>query len=139
MGLDQHVLTHLSNASRFIKSNDYPDFINKWLTQYHQNRHSLLFVAESEGFISGFILAHVQTQEWYRETRVGLIGACFVHSLYRRRGLASQMVAEVKNWFRNEQVTYIDVVWDEGNVDAEKFWQALGFKSSQIRAHCKLI
>ncbi len=136
--LDQHVLTHLTSATRYIKSHDYPDFVNKWLSQYQQNRHSLLLVGESGKVVSGFILAHIQSQNWYKEKSTGLISACYVNSLYRRRGLASQMLSEVKTWFREEKVSYIDVAWDDGNVEAENFWRSSGFEPSQIRALHKL-
>jgi len=136
--LDQHVMTGLDNASRFSKNKRYPDYIDKWLTQYQKNRHSLLMVGESQGVISGFILGHIQCQDWYKEKSIGLIGACYVHSLYRRRGLATQMLEALQNWFREGKVTYLDVVWDEGNADAEYFWQSQGFKRSQIKAHQKL-
>ncbi|VAW74343.1 hypothetical protein MNBD_GAMMA12-130 [hydrothermal vent metagenome] len=138
LSLDQHVLTHLSSAKRYIKSNDYPGFVNKWLSQYQQNRHSLLLVGESEQVVSGFILAHIQSQNWYKEKYTGLISACYVNSLYRRRGLASQMLSEVKVWFGEEKVNYIDVTWDDGNLEAEKFWRSSGFEPSQVRANHKL-
>jgi len=137
--LDLHISSQFTDADRFRKNSHYPDYVNKCLSQYQRNNDSLLLVGESQDVVSGFIVAHKQSLEWYKEKSVGLIGACFVHSLYRRRGLARQLVEQVQAWFRQQQINYVDVVWDDCNKQAEKFWVALGFKPSQIRAHKKLI
>lgn len=136
--LDLHVSSQFSDDDRFRKNSHYPDFVNKCLSQYQRNNDSIILVGESQGTVSGFIVAHKQSLEWYKEKTVGLIGACFVHPLYRRRGLARQLVEQVQAWFRQQKINYFDVVWDEGNNEAEKFWVALGFKPSQIRAYKKL-
>ena len=136
--LDLHVSSQFADADRFRKNSHYPDFVKKCLNQYQCNNDSLVLVGESQGVVSGFIVAHKQSLERYKEKTVGLIGACFVHALYRRRGLARQLVEQVQAWFQQQHINYVDVVWDEGNIQAEKFWITLGFKPGQIRAYKKL-
>ena len=133
--LDQHVLTRIADSARFVKNEQYPEFIDRWLAQYQHNRNTLLLVGECEGRIAGFMVVHKQSQQWYRTDSTGLIAVCFVHVLYRRRGLATRMVNYARDWLLDEKVAYLDVVWDEGNTEAEKFWLAQGFKPAQTRAH----
>ena len=141
--LDEHVKQHSSDYTKLKKSNDYPRYISRWVSKFFQNSDALLLSALSSNSpqpqVCGFISAQIQYMPWYHTQRIGLIGPCFVNPMYRRRGIATAMVKTVESWLKEKQVSYVDVIWDQGNREAECFWRKLGFESAQIRASKALL
>jgi len=132
--LDNHVKNHSNNFAKLKKSSDYHQYIMKWINKYYSSSDALILVAEYQGELCGFISTQIQYMPWYHIQRIGLIGPCYVKPLYRRRGIAKQLVSRIEKWLVEKEIKYIDVIWDQGNFDAQKFWQNMGYDPAQVRA-----
>jgi len=132
--LDQHVKTKSNDFEKLKKSLDYHQYINKWIFKYLTSSDALLLSVDCQEGLCGFISTQIQYMPWYKIQRTGLIGPCYIKPLYRRRGIATRLVEQVEQWLIEKQVKYIDVIWDQGNSEAEKFWTTCGYNSAQVRA-----
>lgn len=132
--LDAHVKGCSADANKLNKSNDYQQYVIKWIYKYLKNSDALLLVSEYQNKIFGFVSAQIQYMPWYSIQRAGLIGPCYIMPSFRRQGIARKMIQQVEFWMSEKQMEYVDVIWDQGNRQAEQFWQSLGYVPVQIRA-----
>lgn len=132
--LDEWVKQCSPVPSRLTKSSDYHQYIIKWINRYFDNSDALLLVSEYGDTIAGFACAQIQYMPWYDLQRSGLIGPCYIKPSYRRYGIASKLVDRIEQWMVNKQIKAVDVIWDQGNLSAEKFWRTVGYSPIQVRA-----
>ena len=85
------------------------------------------FVAIQDGRIVGYITVFIKEQPGYwKVKRVGDISGLMVYKDYRRRGIASQLLAEATTFIRTQGVRYFTVYTAATNQTAIAFYKHNG-------------
>ncbi len=111
-----------------------------------------LVVAEQGGDLVGFVYARVVRPPASRPSRLdrllrrprptagplepavwGVIEGCWVEEGARRRGLGRRLVARAEAWLRGEGAEQLRLGVAAANIEAQRFWQALGFRPYRLR------
>ena len=91
-----------------------------------------IIVAESEGMICGFaVLHHIHKQETlFMQKRDFMdIDEFCMDKKYRRQGIASEMIAFIKTYTKEQGINRMELNMWEFNEDALAFYEAVGFKT----------
>jgi len=92
----------------------------------------VVFVAEEDGVIAGWIQAHtcVVLESGFRMEIVGLI----VSDRFRRRGVGKLLVREVESWGREVGALVFSVRSNVLRVESHAFYPALGYEKTKTQA-----
>jgi GNAT superfamily N-acetyltransferase len=92
----------------------------------------VVFVAEEDGVIAGWIQAHtsVVLESGFRMEIVGLI----VSDRFRRRGVGRLLVREVESWGREVGAPVFSVRSNVQRVESHAFYPALGYEKTKTQA-----
>lgn len=77
------------------------------------------------GFISGFMKSLFP---WLQTKTVGHIAYLSVDPKYQRKGIGRMLEKEALNWFKNKNISYIEVYTDEKNVIGCAVWDSYEFQ-----------
>ena len=88
---------------------------------------SLVMVAEHNTTIVGFVNGRILQRTEYEPTKVGFITMIFIEKHHRRRGIGTQLIHELCQYFEAENIQNITLRFVLGNQEAEAFWQHLSF------------
>ncbi|HEY4276445.1 MAG TPA: GNAT family N-acetyltransferase [Rhizomicrobium sp.] len=93
----------------------------------------VLYVAEMEGVVAGFV--HVRSAEDYyrRGRRHGHVADLVVAEGYEGQGIATALLARAEEWCRAQSYDWMTLGVFEENVRAEQLYQKLGFRRDVIR------
>ncbi|MGN6640247.1 MAG: GNAT family N-acetyltransferase [Mucilaginibacter sp.] len=95
-------------------------YMNGVNTPQHGFPERIVYVAEEDNVITGFIAGHLTT----RLNCGGELEWINVETDYRRKGIAAELVHKLAAWFIEQNAHKICV--DPGNENARKFYTALG-------------
>lgn len=92
----------------------------------------VVFVAEAEGRLVGWIQAHASTalESGFRAEIVGLI----VGTQDRRNGWGERLVAAVEEWGRARGANGVVVRSNIQRVESHEFYPALGYEKAKVQA-----
>lgn len=86
-----------------------------------------VLVAEEAGSVVGYLLAYVaQNPPIFTMPRFGFIADLCVTASCRRRGVGAQLVAVVRDWFRQHHLTSIQLNVAHHNPISQAFWRKIG-------------
>jgi ribosomal-protein-alanine N-acetyltransferase len=103
-------------------------FSRSSMRRFAEAKKARVVVAEEDGELAGFCIVHVERGV----PRVGYLVTLDVAVTFRRRGLASRMMAEVERLALEAGCELLGLhVWTE-NVAAVRFYERLGFAYSRI-------
>jgi GNAT superfamily N-acetyltransferase len=89
---------------------------------------SLVLVAESNGDVVGMV--SVQTLVSTAEGgRVGLVEDLVVNGRFRSQGIGRRLLAEAVSWARNAGLKRLQLLADQANAPAMRFYQHAGWKN----------
>ena len=133
------MIDHIYSSSKeiYLKEID-DDFFEKQEEGFKnvlESKDAKVFILEENNHLLGYIFGTIISPYFHasRIKRIGQIEHCWVEKDYREKGLATELVKELENWFRNENIKHIDVSYGIGNVEAEHVWKKLGY--SPYRTH----
>jgi GNAT superfamily N-acetyltransferase len=90
---------------------------------------SATFVAAVEHRVVGSITVHIRQQApFYKVGRIGAISGLMVSAEWRRRGIATRLLAKARDWFREKQVQYFTVYTATANAGAIQFYGQSGMQ-----------
>ena len=89
---------------------------------YHLNQRTFL-VAEKEGKIAGYVIAS-------NDGGVGHIIAIAIQQSKRRKHIGLKLMEKIIEIFKESKVTTVRLEVRKSNIDAQRFYGALGFKHS---------
>jgi RimJ/RimL family protein N-acetyltransferase len=98
------------------------------------NPDSIIFVAEEEGEIIGYIEGFIRKRTTHLPPIVGHIGTSYVEERYRRHGIGTSLVKALCSRFKEDEVDQVNLRYVIGNEEAERFWTGLGLKPVIITA-----
>lgn len=105
---------------------------SSYLTDLLASPDALIIVAEDGLRIVGFIIGEItpcRVPSFISKVeKVGYIDEAHVLPEYRRKGLLTQMEASLFNFFRAQQVGYVELNYFTANGVAKDSWTALGYR-----------
>ena len=90
------------------------------------------------GKIVGMCLGRKLVHDDYIPDASGRIDDVWIEPEHRRRGLGSRLVAELIRYFESQGVQALTLDLNQGNREAEAFWQGLGFEPSHVVMNANL-
>ncbi len=107
---------------------------SKYLRKYIYASKKILFVAEKDGRIIGFIDAvTLKTPVIYKNRDVGVIPDAFVVAKMRSQGVSVKLLEACFVWFKGKKIKRIEMSMCTNNKLAIKAWNDNGFKDAFIR------
>ncbi len=95
--------------------------------------HVVIFVAERDGVVIGYVYAGIEPQSW-KELReeAGFIHDVVVAEAERGAGAATALIEAALGWFRDRGVPRV-VLWSaEQNVGAQRLFARMGFRRTMV-------
>ena len=110
----------------------FPDALRDYIYTVWDDPNKQIVVADRDGTICGFaILNHICRPEnpyMYERDFLDIDEFC-VHEAFRRQGVASDMVAFIRNYAKENGFRRIELNMWEFNQDALLFYEAVGFQT----------
>jgi ribosomal protein S18 acetylase RimI-like enzyme len=120
---------HKEKDPFFERSKDGHTNFKKFLEKNLRNSEWLILVAEEKSEIVGYCSAAIMKYPRVLKTReYGYIQDLAVGVDYRRMGVGKMLYVRVKNWFKQNKISRIELDVASGNEAAQKFWRKLKFK-----------
>ena len=130
--------TEIENITGYLtKAKNYNDAIEKFISDIITSNNESIFVYEKNNVIIGFTAGHIEEQPWHTE-RTGIIGSCWVENAHRRQGIGTSLTRHVECWLESKVVSSVEVIWDNNNETAVKFWLARGYTPKLTRGMKKI-
>lgn len=125
------LLTNLIQSEREFNNNIKSDYVVKdFFEKIYNNDNNVIFCAKIDKEIVGYIYCRLDYDcngpMLYQEA---LIDGLYVKGEYRRRGIASNLIAHAKKWVEDKKIKnlYINVL--EQNIDAMNLYYKNGFEN----------
>lgn len=125
---------HAAFDSYFTPSKEVYNVYKKFLTGcvHAKNRH--LLVAKDSGKIIGYAIGEIGTRPpGFKIRKLGFISDVYVEEKYRRRGITKQFLIELKKWFKEKKLNYVELTVHVKNDVGMKVWSKYGFKGYIIK------
>ena len=110
----------------------FPDELRNYIYAIHKDPEQFIAVAEKDGTICGFaVLHHINRPEnpFMKERDFLDIDEFCVDEAFRRQGIASEMIAFIREFAKEKGFHRIELNMWEFNQDALAFYEAAGFQT----------
>ncbi|MFX0094355.1 MAG: GNAT family N-acetyltransferase [Candidatus Hodarchaeota archaeon] len=88
-----------------------------------------IFVAEAENKVISYFIGTIEpSKPFIVPNEIGRIADAFVAEKYRGSGIGKQIFKKIIDWFRQNQINYVELSVDSRNKTGLNAWQKLGFK-----------
>jgi len=136
-------LDRLHRAARpdFFRSTDGPARPPAVLADLIAGPRSTILVAEHAGRLDGLVTVMLQGIAGLPilvPRRVALIDNLIVRADRRRRGIGRRLLDRAERWADAQSAHAVEIVVHEFNVEARRFYDALGYRTSTRRVHRRL-
>ncbi|HUN05596.1 MAG TPA: GNAT family N-acetyltransferase [Aggregatilineales bacterium] len=107
----------------------------KRLIQRLDDPFTHILVAEDEDRVIGFALGTIVDllPDIFNVEPGGYLADIFIDPAYRHQGLGRELIEQMINWFREQQVHYIELSVAVQNKQAIAFWKAVGGREVMLR------
>jgi GNAT superfamily N-acetyltransferase len=105
-----------------------------------EDSHTRVLVAEEDGRIVGYVLGVVVDlmPEMFEQEAGGFLADIFVEEAYRGRGVGTDLVNALVDWFRSKGLHYYEWHVAAENQVALAFWEKMGGRNWQIRMRARI-
>ena len=120
---------HVAGKPEIFKEG-FPDELQAYVYAVFGDPDKRILVYEIDGTVCAFAVLHhvVRPETPYMRARVFLdIDEFCVDEAYRRRGIATEMIAYVRSYAKTEGIERIELNMWEFNRDALEFYEKVGF------------
>ena len=110
----------------------FPEELRNYIYAIHKDPEQFIAVAEKDGTICGFaVLHHINKPEnpFMKERDFLDIDEFCVDEAFRRQGIASEMIAFIREFAKEKGFHRIELNMWEFNQDALAFYEAAGFQT----------
>ena len=126
---------HVRLSRQFDYNKDFRRGYMKFIAKALANRKGRVFVATKEDEMIGYLFCQiVKNQGPFKEKWIGIIHDAFIKEGHRRKGIASRMTDEALAWFRENDVSVVQVGMAANNAIAKQVWAKLGFEPHLIQS-----
>lgn len=98
----------------------------------------VLVALDDSGEIVGMVVGQIRRDDRYIPAISGSIGRLFVSEVWRGRGIGTELVKQLCQFFASRHVEDISIYYIAGNSEAIRFWSELGFQPIMVTADTKL-
>ncbi|MGD2250510.1 MAG: GNAT family N-acetyltransferase [Candidatus Methanofastidiosia archaeon] len=101
------------------------------------NKNIHIVVAETNEIIGYIIGVIEEAKPFVIPDTIGKISHAFIRKEYRHQGVGKTLVMHVLKWFKEHDITYVELSVDSRNESAIAAWHNLGFKEymKKMRLH----
>jgi ribosomal protein S18 acetylase RimI-like enzyme len=89
---------------------------------------SVVFVAEENGELVGYIHGNIKLKEFYISNKEGYIEDLYVKQDFRNKGIGKLLYGELLTVFKEAECTHVGISAYSENSQAIEFYHKLGFK-----------
>ena len=112
------------------------DYLNRHLLDLFHARHATTYLAHRGHEIVGFITGTViQRPPLILPRKDGLVDNAYVKAPWRRRGVGTQLLDLLLDWFRRQGIQEVRIHYQASNEGAVAFWERAGFRTWTIQGH----
>ena len=108
------------------------------VSSFISSKDSMLFTAEHEGKLIGFIFGSVEKHPARKLSKAGHLRNFFVTKECRHLGAGKLLFAALSRWFRSKGCSYITVDVFAGNKATLKIYERWGFVQTKIKMKKKI-
>lgn len=117
---------------------EYKD-LEKYLKSLINIKNSVLIVVENENKIIGFLEGGIEdTSNEMNFDKIGIIDNIFIEEKFRNKGIAKKLLKYIFEYFKSENIEYIQINTDARNKIGREFWKKNNFFEYQIKMLRKL-
>lgn len=129
IGLWQGMMEESGRADERLEAKEGAEVIwARWAGERMRDQNSIVLVAEKEGGLVGYCMAYVEKSlPVHKMKEHGYISDVYVDESERGKGLASELVRRMLDFFREKGVKAVQITVAVRNEKAQKFWGKLGF------------
>lgn len=125
---------HRKFESRIFLSNNSKREYKKYVMYHIINPDSVLVVAKSEEDVLGYCLAFkYRNLPVFQPREIGYISDMSVRGTHKGKGIGSLLLEYVRNWFKDEGISLIQLQCYQTNEKGKEFWERHGFKTIFMR------
>ena len=103
----------------FVVTNMYENYI--------EDKTKLILVAEEDNKIVGYLYGKLEESDETYKYKVAILDALYVINEYRKKGIASALINEFKNWTKLNNVDLLKVNVCSKNIKAKKLYEKHNF------------
>jgi ribosomal protein S18 acetylase RimI-like enzyme len=128
LGKDLLLLHAGYDPSYYELEENFDELYTHWLNGNLNSLYQFILVAEENGKVVGFISGFIKSlYSWFKTKSVGHVGYLAVDINHRRQGIGKMLEKEATNWFKNKNVSYVEVYVDETNEIGKHAWEKYHF------------
>jgi ribosomal protein S18 acetylase RimI-like enzyme len=113
------------------------DKMEKVVESNSSNSNHIVLVAKEDGKIIGSLFGSCCEMLFGDCKSFMVVEDVIVDNEYRGKGVGSQLMTEIENRAKNNNCSYIMLITDSDRIDSQKFYNSLGYKSSEYCAFKK--
>ena len=103
-------------------------FKESHLVPHMKSGDGLVLVAIEGTTTVGFSISEIRrTRPGLKREPYGYVDSMAVTAAYRRRGIATEMFAQITRWLESQGIQRVELGTDARNLMANSFWQKQGF------------
>jgi ribosomal protein S18 acetylase RimI-like enzyme len=116
------------------RENSVPGFEEYEVRRLMNSSAGLVLVALDGNRVVGFSLSEIhEPMQGYKLDRFGIISTMAVTADYRHQHVGENMVQEIYQWFRAENIKRVEIEVLVGNQIGDSFWRKQGFTDHRYR------
>ena len=111
----------------------------KFLEGCLHSEDKLLLVAEDNGKLMGYAAGEIHTRSpIFKHSENGYINDVFVEEEFRKLGIASKFLTELKDWFKSKNIKHVELSVLANNEVAKKTWAKFGFETYEMKKRVEM-
>lgn len=109
---------------------NFDELFGTWVKDQLNHQYQFILVAQDPadnrivGFVSGFIKSLFT---WFKTKSVGHISYMIIDRDFRQKGIGKLLEAGAADWFKNKNISYIELYVEEKNTTGQIAWDKYGF------------
>ncbi len=120
---------HLPFDKYFEMREEAPVHFQRFLKDNIINDDRIVVVAQINDEIVGYMMGIIAfNPPVFKLEKYGEITDACVSGIYRNQDLGLKLFKEIKRWFKDQDLTRIDINAAANNPISNKFWKKMGFK-----------
>ena len=129
IGLWQGMMEEMGRAESRLEAREGGEVIwARWTGERMRDENSIVLVAEKEGRLLGYCVAHVEKAlPVHKMKEHGYISDLYIEESERGKGIGGTLARRALDFFREKGLKAVQITVAVKNEKAEEFWRKLGF------------